>query len=404
MFFEKEYNKFDRTLEGKVNFLLDTGDSVNYMAFRPTREVLFDIVTYKRSLTKSFQKIFEYFFNTKRKLKRIKLLNSTIAVACGVSKRTVIRATNKFQSDGLIYKVQFFARDVNEYMMSPFLKTGKPSFDLWLNCMSDKDRLLYRDHGLMPNGYYPMEKKFPERSIRASVNSRFKKRFVTLNINTELKRDIYINKNKKRCSGGIDVIKKNNTFTKFSVVVKTYVETPISRCPDMNNSLAEYDALEFNKTQQSIISLFNLKPSEKLKLFSFPDSAWEHAKDSSRLKNIACDFKGWLWLLNACISYCKNMHIRPDWDRYQRLCALYGVTPDKQNHSVQISKPRMVVTPVQKPDSLEYLAREIVSWKSKIAEFEANPNPVSFMVDFAKKRLEQVEQEFKERLSNDSQN
>lgn len=415
MFFGQEYQKYERQVNGLYDFGLDTGLLVNFIAFRPKTEVLLNVPSYRLNLSKSMKKVFDYLFG-KRYLSRVKLLNSTIAKDCGVSVRTVIRATNTFMSDGLIFKTQLFARDVNEYMVSPLLKKGKSSFDVWLNTLSDRDLKLYRDHGLLPNGHFPKAKQYadgPEvnitvertraESIPTKPLSRFKTKFVTLNINNNNIDNLYINKNVMYARARNVALPLPDTE---SANTTNFVKIKKGEGVSVRNLDPNYESLEFTPAQKAVDALFSLRPTQKLKLFAFPESALEHCTAQFKKEHRKNDVKGWMWFIKQAIFFCGQIRIRPDWTRYYNLCTFYGIQSEKASDAPSSSAISKVASSAVKIEekvalpTIEELAKEIVSWKQKIANFDMKHNFLGeTLLELAKTRLKAVEQEFIERLA-----
>lgn len=103
-------------------------------------------VLYRFKCTKLQRSILQIFLDF-RFASHIKITNKFIAEKVSCSLKTVTRATNKFQQDGVILKNQRNRYAPNQYTLHNKLIKGTHAYNYWLNNLTAPNQDLYLNHG-----------------------------------------------------------------------------------------------------------------------------------------------------------------------------------------------------------------------------------------------------------------
>lgn len=143
--YSQSYTKITEKQEIKLKKLSSVASpSQNNFSLNPQFDG--NSVLYRFKCTKLQRNILQVFLDF-RYAPHIILTNKFVADKVNCSLRTVIRATNKFQQDGIILKSQRNPYAPNNYRLHTKFIKGKHAFDSWFNSLTPTNQDLYLNCG-----------------------------------------------------------------------------------------------------------------------------------------------------------------------------------------------------------------------------------------------------------------
>lgn len=372
-------NKMSYDLEVGPDFGINSKELVNFGVIRPCFEFRKNACAYIRGLPESCKDVLAYLLMFK-KATRVVINRKTFAEKLGYSLKTITRATNKLMADGLLYKYRENTYVSNDYILSPVLYKGKASFEIWLNySLTEEQQRHYLLHGVLPNDAVP--KPFLYRVQQGNV---------PCNINIYKREYLYY----KRVRRGRAQV---HNYPKKGMMSMKNGKRGLANVKSTDKQGLNLDEIGFSDTSKSISSLLSLNNSQKLKLFAFPESCLHHVWGSLKSMTFVYPKRGWQEFLKQAISFCTKLGIRPDWDKYKRLCTLYDIQVEKEHGSYTSPKKAPMYTRyIPEKESqvgVQGLLEQRQKWIQAIETYTSRDNFFIDLVKFARLRLRMVEEE-----------
>lgn len=242
----------------------------------------------------------------------IKLSNATIADAVGCSIITVIRATNKFNSSGLVTKQQENRYSSNSYTLRTIVD-------------HDNKRIIQSEYDI-PN------KKDLSLILVDSLFSKSVNVLVQTHARGNTNKHIFEKKRGKKRSKVMNSVLKNMILdNKEDPKLKDALRTP--------NMWEEI----VTPTIQEISQLFSLNEQEQFKLIAFREDVLQHTLE--QVKAVTAKYNGTgyridnrlQWILRVATNYSKENDIKIDWPWYYDLCNVLGMEKHVMSSPLQFT-------------------------------------------------------------------